>query len=127
MTDKLLELAERCEAATEPDRELDCAISLALVEPPEGCRVVVSELSSQAGLIVDRVGRIHGTVDYQPFTASLDAAMTLVPEGWRFIIDSDGCHCRMTHNSRAGREVTGFAGSMALALCIAALRAKAAK
>src|SRR5688500_8077881 len=54
-TDELLELAECCERATGPDSELDAAIHHAV---PMG--VFVSD-----------------------FTASLDAAMTLVPEGWR--------------------------------------------
>lgn len=57
--DKLVELAEACEAAKGPDRELDYAIWLEAGETP---------LTTNSD---------------PPYTASLDAAMTLVPEGWR--------------------------------------------
>ncbi len=125
--DELLALADRCEAAAEPDRELDCAISLALVVPPDGCKAVASELSSQAGLLVDRIGRLHGTVDYQPLTASLDAAMSLAPNAptglevsnfygnpWRAVIYPEG----------DGTISEGLAATPALALTAAALRAR---
>lgn len=85
MTD-LMELASRVEAGEGPDRELDAAIGVAVAgyflgEPrypgaerrygyvdKEGCRV---EPGNGAA---DRL--------IPPYTASLDAAMTLVPEGW---------------------------------------------
>lgn len=92
----LLELAERCEQAKGPDTLLNVDIRAACF--PNG---------GPPKLLRD-------------FTASLDAALSLVPKGWQFIIDSDGCHCRMT---RRGVDVVGFAVSMALALTAAALRA----
>lgn len=131
----LLELAERCEKAEGPDWELDCAISLALVVPPEGCKAVPSKLSSQAGLIVDRVGRVHGTVDYQPFTVSLDVAMALAPDGWAVIVgaypDARKPFARLFPpdyaNSPLEHQESNDCASHALALCAASLRARASQ
>jgi len=64
----LLKLAERVEAATGPDRELDCAIAVALERTDEG------------GSGFHRVfpdDSVFEQVRSLPFTASLDAAMTL--------------------------------------------------
>lgn len=61
MGGELLELAARVEAATGPDRELDWAIADA----------------------VGFKGSIHKRTIEPFYTKSLDAAMTLVPEGWR--------------------------------------------
>lgn len=96
---RLLELAERCEAATGPDRELDLAVGEECTVPGESLFPV------------------------PPVTASLDAAMTLVPEGYenplRLYI--------------AGEATAVFIGQIeaaaltpALAICAAALRARAA-
>ena len=61
------ELIERLEKATGPDRELDALIWYAVVERPA------------AGEKIDRdmVNR------WPTYTASIDAALTLVPEGMR--------------------------------------------
>lgn len=115
----LLDLAARCEAATGPDRELDRAIELAIFP--------------------DRTDPCP-TVELLAYTASLDAAMTLVPEGgddtlifWRSGNDGDG------GNPDAFKAeilvVTGFtskshkavAATEALARSAAALRARNAE
>jgi hypothetical protein len=57
----ITELATRVEEATGPDLDLDHAIGSALGD--------------------------HGNYSYRPYTCSLDAAMQLVPEGWRPVID----------------------------------------
>ncbi len=125
----LLALAERCEAATGADREIDALIWCTLrgvkykyhgvaygsqetqvhyVEPPKRKRFV-----SQ--------GRPHSPHALQ-WTGSLDAAMALAPEGW-FKLESD---------SLKGWRALGLTGpwcnadTPALALCAAALRARAA-
>jgi hypothetical protein len=95
--DKLLELAERCEAAAGPDDALDWSIAEAI-----GCA---------PGL---------------PYSASLDAAMTLVPEGWDVRMGSNSgapwAQCKRTrplvdcHN--------GAATTLPLAICAAALRSR---
>jgi len=114
---KLNELAERVEAATGPDRELDRAISDAL-----------------------GVGRFHaaGSSAWQ-YTSSLDTAMTLVPEGWllQFLQEIDyldgedagppwTAELRWRENfSSSGRSACQvWCATPALALCAAALRAR---
>jgi hypothetical protein len=59
----LLELADRCEAATGPDRALDREIARTVLYWTK------REIETEANSILQ-------------FTASLDAAMTLVPEGY---------------------------------------------
>ena len=65
MTD-LRELAERCEAATGPDRELDLRIEAAINPEYAG-------LDEEHARFLTRYG------GHPSYTASLDAAMTLVP------------------------------------------------
>jgi hypothetical protein len=98
------DLAVRCEQATGPDRELDARLH------------VIRE---------DGFGHRDQAPDY---TASIDAALSLVPEGWRIrdfgdwedrwlitLMNEDTCD---TVGGRSGR------GQPALALCAAALRAR---
>jgi hypothetical protein len=109
----LLELAERCEAASGPDIDLE--------------RDIVSAIAGR---------RASGPlVMEQRYTASIDAARTLVPEGigWWFsagqtrdgnesfayVIDITG-----KLHFRAG-DPHGKVANPALALCAAALRARA--
>jgi hypothetical protein len=104
------ELAERCEQATGPDRELDAAI-LAAVNDGHG----------------------HVTFETPRYTASLDAAMTLVPEGAQVLLSSinpekeavDGRWHSIAGDPEA-TEDTSSGVTPALALCAAALRARAA-
>lgn len=117
LPERLLELAERVEAAMGPDRELDFYIWAAL----NG----VTEITDPAeGRDANGEWHLYGFVD--PYTASLDAAMTLVPEGQEF-----GCGSKDAtgtawawagqHN---GPEEIASAATPALALCAAALRAQ---
>jgi hypothetical protein len=124
MSAALLALAERCEAATGPDRELDKAIfdALPFDALPKG---------------------IEGIARY---TASLDAAMTLVPEGALWEVDhklnigpGDTFEQPEGEPARDFRAGVGIGdvpaqwtygrnfSSSALALCAAALRARAAQ
>lgn len=80
----LLALAERCEAATGPDRELDVAIALAcgIVRERDGnCLYGHRDFSV---MVLERGYYDHDghAPELPAYTASLDAAMTLVPEGW---------------------------------------------
>jgi hypothetical protein len=117
---KLLELAERCEKAEGPDRELDAEIL-----------DVLQNQSWDWWEELDPKWWARGA--FTP-TASLDAAMTLVPEGWRTAMvsepETDGkWHWRLgpkvDHRlyGRGGRD--GFAITSPLALCAAALKARA--
>lgn len=101
----LLALAERCEAASGPDRELDKAIWL---------------------IAPDQLFEFHSARSY--YTSSLDAAMTLVPE---HDIDFQSRQ-RRSYAAVSFTPVNGFeqrgegwAATPALALTAAALRARA--
>jgi hypothetical protein len=99
--DDLLLLAERCEQATKPDREIDRAIQdwwFPLIGGPS---------------------REHAAYPAYDFTASLDAAMTLAPEGRTIInIAEDGITTAIVCGTQ------GCAPTPALALCAAALKAR---
>lgn len=124
--EQLRAIAYRCEAASGPDRELDHAIYEALGNPVVRCASAST----------------HGTdlVNWAPFyTASLDAAVTLVPSGWAFSLGSLmglplerrwRCHLR-DHNEPYNPATCSWIDSdlttPALAICAAALRALAEK
>jgi hypothetical protein len=98
MTDRatLIALAERCEQAAGPDRELDFAIAAGVGWPDS------PNLHQHA----------------RRYTESLDAAVTLVPQGCGWMI--------MGNAAKVGRLPSRGATSP-LALCAAALRARAIK
>jgi hypothetical protein len=130
MTDPatLLALADRCEQATGPDWLFNAEIAftqgynLVQLYPerrqwwrrPDGRRVSYSA---------------HGD-NPPPYTASLDAAVTLVPDGWGYEMrrgysGARRALCRMWDGSGIWIDGT-VAATPALALCAAALRARAA-
>lgn len=128
MSDDLLELAARCEAATGLDRELDCAIGVAIgrffTEPNKGWPERLDYVERR-GDVANYPG--HGFDQLVPrYTASLDAAMTLVPEGTRLQYqnfgDIGGRHMWLV----SPNERFVSAAPPALALCAAALRARSA-
>jgi len=113
MSDKatLLALAERVEALDGPNRNLDADIMRAI---------------GLAG-----APAVFALVDApHPYTASLDAAMTLVPEGWAVLMafSEQRAVCDV-HTAPLGQHGTwpahASAATPALALCAAALRARA--
>jgi hypothetical protein len=125
MENKLEELAVRCEQATGPDRELDVAIHTTVTsfEPrragvgwPKGALIVPA---------------FPGWQVLPAYTASLGAAMTLVPEGWRPVIDTASEEGAALVDIWAWVTVSpkpkrrhAKAATPALALCAAALRAR---
>lgn len=133
----LLELAERCEKATGPDRELDAAIIVAcqhdLPAPMGECsaslRLPHKDDRCEAGTywLVQRSGMSLRTA--RSVTASLDAAMTLVPEG--MILRQYRASRFVKHECEVGIDYAhgGWGGhsdySFALALTAAALKARA--
>lgn len=146
MTGDLVALAGRVERASGADRELDAEIALATAYA--GCRRRTAE-SNHRLPVENQFG--HGF--FPPsYTTSLDAAMSLVPEGWAIDklsmwpaspesasnLSAPQSHCHMVGTSvqRMGRKmVWGHGGSdgrvdataatPALALVAAALRARA--
>lgn len=123
----LLALATRCEQAPGPDRELDLAI----------CRLAMSsEPLGHAAGISDDVWRGSGldslTAAIIPhYTASLDAALTLVPVGHALSlhVDADGTvHAGVMPDDGDGCDDARRCGATpALSLTVAALRARAAE
>jgi hypothetical protein len=117
--DEMLALAERCEKATGADRDLDLRVKLAVLGRP-----------------FDEQEHIH--TNWPPeatpaYTASLDAAMTLVPEGWRVTTENASfqkaawLHPENGQNGGCICSSYDRAKTVALALCAAALRARATK
>jgi hypothetical protein len=128
---EMLELAARCEAATGPDRELDIAmlplIGLRFVDEGHPIGRVCYDSNNQATVM-------------PRFTASIDAALTLVPEGSLFTTrtlwdrDKVAGFASISRYELAGPddqlrrywmdEHQSNAATPPLALCVAALRAR---
>ena len=116
--DSLEQLAQRVEALTGPCRETDALVEASLGIVPDG------SVRCKGGWIID-----GSAVASPKYTASLDAAMTLVPEGWSWDIstrpDSSGGVVYLHSPDRTKwRDTGGFAATPELALCAAALRAR---
>jgi hypothetical protein len=113
--DELLALAERVEALTGPDRGIDTWIEnhlgLARFEPAHPFRSHCDGDTRK---------------EPKPYSASLDAAMSLVPEGWVSVHgwDYPNIATRVIFMDDDGdRQFRGRAATPALALTAAALRA----
>lgn len=142
MTD-LTELADRCEKATGPDERLNAEIVAALNDallkpyPPQtdfgpGQRWQFWSLDGKHFL----GNEAKHPFKVPPFTASIDDAMTLVPEGWRLIdmcetvIEGDlpwYVRLREKRFDVPPGSAHSDGATPALALCAAALRAHAAQ
>ena len=122
--DQLEALALRCEQATRPDRELDLAIWRAVTGEPWCWHV---GFPAQTVITWDRYGveaAGNPIVSLDELTASLDAALTLVPDGYVVNLGNDEPIWAQVwiDNDPTSR---GGGTTMALALCAAALRARA--
>ena len=116
------ELIARIERATGPSLDLDGRI---------WCAVNGYEFAHWDGAgcaYYFREGKTSGirhapARQIKPFSASLDAALTLVPDGWIWDVASTGS--AWTDNGlREGRHQMAKAATPALALVIAALKAR---
>jgi len=128
---ELLELAGRVEAANGWNRELDALVAAV-------CRTGAEEWEWAArypAWVAEPNGRVslerNGPSFAAPnYTASLDAAMTLVPDGWVLIltVSHAGSYVRLA-DDRVDPvrldDTEGASATAALALCAAALRARA--
>jgi len=147
MTDRasLIALAERCEAAIGPDRELDALIYFSTTAKWSG-RIPSwppTSIEDRGALdtgymVIQGSGYFYGDI-VPAYCASLDAAMTLVPEGWHLQLSdwSEPALCELgpwmailsPPGIRTGMETIIFrtrcqhAATPALALCAASLRA----
>ena len=112
MTD-LLKLAERCEGAEGPDRELDLEIARMM-----GVTVMRRNYQDTA----------NEEYTHWHYTASVDAALTLVPEGMLVALEiGESTRAAVGNDVEAG--FLGYAATAptpALALCAASLRARSA-
>lgn len=141
---ELYALAERCEQAMGLDRELGAAIVVALDLRPDWVNKAGELWIDPASLDEPVIRwntlgkRSQGNPpigSYAAYTASLDAAMSLVPEGWRLrqmnfsapCADERKWHLNLYGGREGGDTFVGRARSPALALCAAALRARAAQ
>ncbi|MGF7152494.1 hypothetical protein [Novosphingobium gossypii] len=134
---ELIALAEWCEAAAGADRELDAAVFRSIGAPVPfqfANKLLALTFDEARNAYFADIGEMR--VRYEPpaFTASVDAAMTLVPEGClhmaRTIWDAAGKTAGIGRVDRyvSGKWTDGFdscAASPALALTAAALRALA--
>jgi hypothetical protein len=123
--EKLIELAERCEKASEPDRETEARIAMELAWR--------KTTLGQAGRVwYDQDGNLEAVPP--KYTASLDAALTLLPEGseWRlerrFSKAMSPAYASVWNPGATDVDfhANAHGKSPALALCAAALRARAA-
>lgn len=111
--DELVKLAARCEAASGPDQELDREIAVAVGHPWD--------------YAADWGSRGHERPVAFPYTASIDAAMMLVPGGWDWCLSmgaGDYAEASLAPSWKV-TECSGTADTPALALCAASLRARA--
>ena len=128
----LEELATRCEAASGADREMDADI----LEATGGCAHRETEryvCQDDSGFTCLRCGKDTYGERVPKFTASLDAAMTLVPEGWaaNIIRTADkrfgnaNLYWFRGNNHVPAKKAHGAAATPALALTAACLKARA--
>lgn len=130
----LLDLAARCEAAEGPDRELDIAIWRSVLANEQQLALVEQGRTLHGDSEADF--RADYMMDGKRFTASLDAALTLVPEGagvrldryWIANVDGPVWSCSISQggvpeNPRKVFETWDHL-TPALALCAAALTAR---
>lgn len=124
------ELACRVEGLTGPCRETDALIAIAVDAMGE-----YGEKSAREIMAGSPKNTVADLAKYWPrlrrYTASLDAALALVPEGWELALygATDGCKPQAqleTPEMRADwrNPIDGEASSLALALTAAALRAR---
>jgi len=122
----LIEIIARLEAATEGSRELDAQISSA-----RGIQCFVEFTDTElVHYILDRAVA-QGKRELPRYTTSLDAALTLVPEGYDLgaLTRHEGKWLAATYspkNPYLGWASRGQHDNRVLALCIAALKARSA-
>lgn len=125
----MTKLSERVERLEGPDREIDCLIGVAVgwfvTEPNKGWPDRMDYIDIRGGTKSYPGGGFDQLVSR--YTASLDAAMSLVPEGYSWILYSDGS-CEVGPTPIAGSmmdaEFTVDAETPAIALCAAALKSR---
>ena len=126
----MTDLLERIEAATEGSRELDKDIA-SQVHPGTDWD---KRYTANVGWGHPDFNRVMRANPVPHYTTSIDAALTLVPEGWGFKADCGlgyGNECTVGHvgENKMYDQPDGWAkaATPALALCAASLRAREAQ
>lgn len=119
------ELIERLGMATGPERELDAAITDACgIDCRECCGHGQPITNDEGDQFVGEVCCGNPNVNPAAFTGSIDAAMTLVPEGWEWALFVEG-GCSRVEIGDPLKDIGADASTPAIALAIAALKARA--
>lgn len=132
MTDtKKPDALQRLEKATGPDRELDIAIAFAVGEIRDRDGNYLFATGNESDMVVE-AGPCDTYLHAQPlryYTASIDAALTLVPEGYACSVDrnEDGTGCATVspdYSDMGFLSSSRRAATPAIALCVASLKAR---
>lgn len=129
------DLISRLEAAEQGSREFDGLIAVAIDAPRKFFESKGLDFAPEARH-VDGPECFGGEPTWggggylfeaPPYTTSMDAAMSLIPEGWFLEVTGGGrdWSVRVTPDGE-GKEAIGLAASLALALTAASLRAREA-
>ena len=112
------DLIARLEALAGPDRDVDEAIACLIADPHP------------------KHGKPIGMINARHYTVSVDAALTLVPEGWAWFVEWIGApflegRARLWIPAQRTQKlkienITCDAKNPAIALCVAALKARQA-
>lgn len=130
----LTDLISKLEAAEGPSRELDADIHEAVglcAHREQEYYCVEDGNDVDSGYTCKRCGKdMYGrSGDVKLYTASLDAALTLVPEGWGWTIERDDLCASVSlwfDANGEDREAGATHAHPAISLCIASLRARQA-
>lgn len=124
------DLIERLEKLMGPDRDMDSAIAGAVGIIPAGFEHIYKRVPGGGRWTAQEPYR---TWDAPEYTASIDAALTLAPKGFQSYVDTgvgafqgDAHACVWTDHPHRISGGARQAFSPAIALCIAALKARMA-
>lgn len=125
-------VVERLEKATGPDRELDDAIMAAIFVREERHTGVQERLALddewvpvKSPVWVDPATDQWVSTHARQFTSSADAALTLVPKDYDWIVGNVNGQLGGTPYACVGSTEQHFGATPIIALCVAALKARA--
>ena len=133
------DLIARLGSVSEGSRELDARITVTLQLKPEWLRGCDRDLVlvppdprfAPFSTYTVAAGRYGPSVEIAHYTTSLDAALTLVPEGMEWHVSNRGqigahrlCFASIYGPPMVGSECDANAATPALALCVASLKAR---
>lgn len=126
----IAELIERLEKATGPDRELDDLIAGVVLNPGGEVRLEGMPSGEPGIKTYFYPDGTRGTS--LRYSSSIDSALTLVPEGWGWLVrdfkgdGEEGAYADVPHLTiESNMDGQAFHKIPAIALCIAALKARA--